>query len=146
MGHQGPCSLPGPRVIAVEDAYVEQVLEDDVKRRNEIAYDFVGDIVRATGFPCVSLPEFVSHFAEPDSESGWISGSMGMTFWKCSLALAMGWSNSASTSVFTSSPNTLFSISLVKIPSNWDTNVSSFFVVVIDLIFIPPSSLETRVG
>ena len=45
MGHQGPCSLPGPRVIAVKDADVEQ------------AYDFVGDVVQATGFACVNLPE-----------------------------------------------------------------------------------------
>ena len=66
MGHQGPCTLPGPRVIAVEDADVEQVLENDVKRRNEIAYDFVGAVVRATGFPYVNLPKYVSHFAEPD--------------------------------------------------------------------------------
>ena len=42
MGPQGPYSLPGPRVIAMEDADVVQVLENDVKRRNEIAYDFVG--------------------------------------------------------------------------------------------------------
>ena len=48
MGHQGPCSLPGPRVIAVEDADVEQVLENDVERRN--AYDFVGDVGRAAIF------------------------------------------------------------------------------------------------
>ena len=54
MVHQGPCSVPGPRK-AVEDADVEQVLENDVKRRNEIAYDFV-DVVRATDFPCVNLP------------------------------------------------------------------------------------------
>ena len=67
MGHQGPCSLPAPRVLTVEDADVEQVLENDVKRRNEIAYDFVGDVVRATDFPCVNLPEYVSHFTEPDS-------------------------------------------------------------------------------
>ena len=67
MGHQGPCSLPGTRVIAVEDADGEQVLENDVKHRNEIAYDFVGDVVRTTGFPCVNLPEYVSHFVEPDS-------------------------------------------------------------------------------
>ena len=67
MGHQGPCSLPGPWVIAVEDADVEQVLENDVERRNEIAYDFVGDVVRATGFSRVYLSEYVSHFAEPDS-------------------------------------------------------------------------------
>ena len=60
MDHQGPCSLPGPRVIAVEDADVEQVLENDVKRRNEIAYDFVGDVVRATDFLCVNLPEYAS--------------------------------------------------------------------------------------
>ena len=66
MGNQGPCSVQGPRVIAVEDADVEQVPEKDVKRRNEIAYDFV-DMVRATGFPCVHLPQYVSHFAEPDS-------------------------------------------------------------------------------
>ena len=52
---------------AVEDADVEQVLENDVEHRNEIAYDFVGDVVRATGFPCVKLPEYVIHFAEPDS-------------------------------------------------------------------------------
>ena len=49
-GSSWPCSLPGPTVIAVEDADVEQVLENDMKRRNEIAYDFV-DVVRATGFP-----------------------------------------------------------------------------------------------
>ena len=35
MGHQGPNSVPGPRVIAVEEADVKQVLENDVKRRNE---------------------------------------------------------------------------------------------------------------
>ena len=51
MGHQSPCSLPSPRLKAVEDADVEKVLE------NEIAYDFVGDVVRATGFPSVKLPE-----------------------------------------------------------------------------------------
>ena len=73
MGQHGPCSLLGPRVIAVEDADVEQFLENDVKRRNEIAYDFVGDVIRATVFPCVNLPEYVSM-------SGWISGSKGMTF------------------------------------------------------------------
>ena len=67
LGHQGPYSLPGPRMIAVEDADVEQVLETDVKRRDEITYDFVGDVVRATDFPCVNFPEYVSHFAEPDS-------------------------------------------------------------------------------
>ena len=139
MCHQGLCSLPGPRVIAVEDGDVEQVLKNVVKRRNEIGYDF-GDVVRATGFPCVNLREYVSHFAEPDSEP------KGMTFWKFSLALAMGWSSSTSKSVFTSSSKTLFSISLVKTSSNWDANVSSFSVVVTDLVFIPPSSLETRVG
>ena len=53
-------------MINVEEADVEQALENDVKRRNEIAYDFVADVVRATGFPCVNLPEYVSHFAEPD--------------------------------------------------------------------------------
>ena len=57
MGHQGPCFVPGPRVIAVEDADVEQVLQNDVKCRNEIAYDFV-NVVRVTGFPCVNLPEY----------------------------------------------------------------------------------------
>ena len=75
MGHQRPCSRPGPRVIAVEDEDVEQVLENDVKRRNEISYDFVGDVVRATGFPCVNLPD-VRHLIQ----SGWISGSKGMNF------------------------------------------------------------------
>ena len=76
MGYQGPCSLSGPTVIAVEDADVEQVLENDVKRRKEIAYDFVGDVVRATGFPCVNLPEYVSHFAEPNSAwmDIWVKG------------------------------------------------------------------------
>ena len=76
MGHQGPCSLPGPRVIAVEDADVEQVLENDVKRGNEIAYGFVGDVVRATGFPCVYLHEYVSHFTQPNSVRMdiWIKG------------------------------------------------------------------------
>ena len=69
-----------------------------------------------------------------------------MTFWKFGLALAMGWSSSASASVFTSSSKTLFSISLVKTSSNWDANVSSFSVVVTDLVFISTSSLETRVG
>ena len=49
MGHQGPCSLPGPRVIAVEDADVEQVLGNNVKHRNKIAYDFV-DVDQATGW------------------------------------------------------------------------------------------------
>ena len=77
--------------------------------------------------------------------SGSISGSKGMTFWKISLSLSMGWSTSASTPVFTSSSKTLFSISLVKTPSNWDANVSSFSVVVTDLVFIPSSSLEIRV-
>ena len=57
MGHQGTCSLPGLRVIAVEDTDVEQVLEDDEKRRNEVVYDFVCDVVWATSFPCVNLPE-----------------------------------------------------------------------------------------
>ena len=45
MDHQDPCSFPGPTVIAVEDAGIEQVLENDVKRRDEIVYDFVGDIL-----------------------------------------------------------------------------------------------------
>ena len=54
------------RPWAVEGADVEQV-ENDVKRRDEIAYDFVGDMVRAAGFPCVNLSEYVSHFAEPNS-------------------------------------------------------------------------------
>ena len=47
----------------------EQVLENGVKRRYEIAYAFVGDVVRATCFPCVNFPEYVSDFAEPDSVS-----------------------------------------------------------------------------
>ena len=91
MDHQGPCSLPDSRVIAGKDPDVEQVLENDVERRNEIAYDFVGDVVQATGFPCVNLPEYVT---SPNLIlAGWISGSKGMTFWKFSLALAMGKSN-----------------------------------------------------
>ena len=67
MDHQSPRSLPGPRVIAVEDADVDQVLDNDMKCRKKIAYDFVCDVVRAKGFPCVNFPEYVSHFAEPDS-------------------------------------------------------------------------------
>ena len=55
------------QVLTAEDIDVEQVLENDVKCRNEIAYNFVGDVVQAAGFPCVNLPEYVSHFAEPDS-------------------------------------------------------------------------------
>ena len=97
----------------MEDADVEQVLENDVKHRNEVAYDFGGDVVRATGFPCVNLPAHASHLIL----SGWITGSTVMTFWKLSLALAMGWSNSASTSIFTSLSKRLSSISLVKTPS-----------------------------
>ena len=62
MGHQGPCSLPGPTMIAVEVADLE-----NEKRRNENAFDFGGYVVRATGFPCVNLTEYVSHFTEPDS-------------------------------------------------------------------------------
>ena len=73
-------------MIAVEDADVEQVLENDVKRRNEIVLTFPS--------MSVTSPNLIL--------SGWISGSKGMTFWKFSLALAMGWSSSASTSVFTS--------------------------------------------
>ena len=42
-------------MIAVEDADVEQVLENDVKCRNEIAYDFVGDVVWDTGFPVLTF-------------------------------------------------------------------------------------------
>ena len=72
--------------------------------------------------------------------SGWISGSKGMTFWKFSLVLAMGWSSSASTSVFTSSSKTVFSISLVKTGSNWEAKVPNFSDVVTDLVFIPPLS------
>ena len=67
MGHLSPRSLPGSRVIAVKDADVEQFLENDMQCGNEIAYGFVSDVVRATGFPCVNFPEYVSHFAEPDS-------------------------------------------------------------------------------
>ena len=33
MDHQSPLSLPGPRVIAVEDADVDQVLDNDMKCR-----------------------------------------------------------------------------------------------------------------
>ena len=60
----------------MEDADVEQVLENDVKRRSEIAYDIVGDVVLVTGFPCVNLPEYVSHFGEPDSVwvNIWVKG------------------------------------------------------------------------
>ena len=39
MDHQNPPSLPGCRVIAVEDADVEQVLENDVQHGNEIAWE-----------------------------------------------------------------------------------------------------------
>ena len=67
----------------------------------------------------------------------WLSSIYRMNWnWKFSLALVIGWSNSTSTSVFTSPTKTLFSISLVKTPSNWDADVSSFSVVVTDLVFI----------
>ena len=33
MDHPSPHSLPGPRVIAVEDADVDQVLDNDMKCR-----------------------------------------------------------------------------------------------------------------
>ena len=53
-----------------------------MKRGNEIAYDFVGDVVQATDFPCVNLPEYVSHFTEHDSvrmtERVWPSGSLAL--------------------------------------------------------------------
>ena len=65
MGHQGTCSLPSLRVIALEDADVEQVLENDVKHRKEIAYDFVGDVVWTTGVPCVKL--FTSYFCKKNN-------------------------------------------------------------------------------
>ena len=97
--------------------------------------DFV-DLVRAICSPCVTFPECVDHFAEPDSARVDI-----WAFWKFSLALAMGWSNTASTSFFTYSSKTLFSISLVKTPSNWDANVSSFSVVGTD----PVSVVESRI-
>ena len=97
----GPCAVPGP-VIAVEDADVEQFLENDMKRRNEIAYDIVGDVVRPQAFLVLTFPS-MSVTSPNLILSVWISGSKGMTFWKFSAALAMGWSNLASTSVFTSS-------------------------------------------
>ena len=40
----------------------------------------------------------------------------------------------------------VFSISLVKTASNWEAKVSNFSDVVTDLVFIPPLSLETKVG
>ena len=100
--------------------------------------DFVVDVVRATGFPSVNLPEYVSHFAE--------YGYLGQRVCPSGSLALLGRSNSATTSVFTYSSKTLFSISLVKTPYNWDANVSSLSVVVTDLVFTPPSSLETRVG
>ena len=65
VGHQSPGSLPGPRVIAVE--YYADVMENDMQYGNGIAYYFVGDVVRATGFPCFNLPKCICHFAKPDS-------------------------------------------------------------------------------
>ena len=62
------------------------------------------------------------------------------------IIIAKGWSNSAATSVFTSSSKTVFSISLVKTASNWEAKVSNFSDVVTDLVFIPPLPLETKVG
>ena len=44
----------------MEDTNVEQVLENDMQCGNEIAYDFVCDVVRATCFPSVNLPKFVT--------------------------------------------------------------------------------------
>ena len=114
----------GHRAHAMEDADIEQVLENDVKHRNEIAYDFV-DVVRATAFLVLTFPS-ISVTSPNLILSGWISGSKGMTFRKFSLALAMGWSNSASTSVFTSSSKNVVLDFVGKAPSNWDANVSSF--------------------
>ena len=51
MGHQGPCSLPGPRVIAVEDTDVEQVLENDVKRRNDTYFIYITSLISLTLIP-----------------------------------------------------------------------------------------------
>ena len=70
----GRDSLPGPWVIAMEDADVEQVLENDMQYENEVAYDFVGDVVLSTGFPCVNLLSML--VTSP-------------IFWKFSLALAI---------------------------------------------------------
>ena len=125
-------------MIAVEDADVDQVL-DNVKRMILLVMWSGPQAFLVLTFTSMSVtsPNLIL--------SGWVSGSKGMTFWKFSLALAMGWSNSTSTSVFTSTSKRLFSISLVKTPSNYDANVSRFSVIVIDLVFIPPSSLETRV-
>ena len=57
-------------MLAVEDADVEQVLVNDMQCGNAITYDFVGDVVRVTCSPCVHLPEYVSHFTEPDEYLG----------------------------------------------------------------------------
>ena len=82
--------------------------------------------------------------------SGWISGSKVMTFWKFSLALAttvLPWQR-----LSCPGNDCLHLVKNVVLDfvgealSNWDANVYSFSVVVTDLIFIPPSSLETRVG
>ena len=43
------------QVIAVDDADVNHVLENDRKFVQKIAYDFV-DVVLATGFPWVNFP------------------------------------------------------------------------------------------
>ena len=53
-------------------ADVDQVLENDVKRRNEVAYDFVGDVVRANlGLTFPSMSVISPNLILP----GWISGS-----------------------------------------------------------------------
>ena len=51
----------------MEDACGNQVLENDMKCGQTLGYDFVGDVVRDTGFPWVNFSECVSDFAEPDS-------------------------------------------------------------------------------
>ena len=79
MGHQGPCSLPSPRVIAGEDVDDEQVLENDVKRRNASIILLVmwsgPQAFLVLTFPSMSVtsPNLIL--------SGWISGSLAL-LWK----------------------------------------------------------------
>ena len=63
-------------MINVEEADVEQALENDVKRRNEIAYDFVADVVRPLAFLVLTFPS-MSVTSPNLILSRWVSGSKG---------------------------------------------------------------------
>ena len=73
-GSSEPTLFPGPRVIAVEDADVGQVLDNDMKCRYKIAYDFVCDVVRPQAFLVLTFPS-MSVTSPNLILSGWMLGS-----------------------------------------------------------------------